>query len=198
MNHKITKIRRKMMTELDKDRYEHTLGVMYTAASLAMRYDEDIEKALIAGLLHYCAKCLSGDTKIKLCKKYHLNVSEVEKENPSLLHAKLGAFLAAKKYHIKDKDIINAIASHTTGCPHMSLLDKIIYIADYIEPGRKELPNMAEVRKLAFTDIDACLYRILKDSLEYLTGMNVPIDPMTEKTYLYYKSKREEKEEQYG
>ncbi len=198
MNHKITKIRRKMMTELDKDRYEHTLGVMYTAASLAMRYDEDIEKALIAGLLHDCAKCLSGDTKIKLCKKYHLNVSEVEKENPSLLHAKLGAFLAAKKYHIKDKDIINAIASHTTGCPQMSLLDKIIYIADYIEPGRKELPNMAEVRKLAFTDIDACLYRILKDSLEYLTGMNVPIDPMTEKTYLYYKSKREEKEEQYG
>lgn len=198
MNHKITKIRRKMMTELDKDRYEHTLGVMYTAASLAMRYDEDIEKALIAGLLHDCAKCLSGDTKIKLCKKYHLNVSEVEKENPSLLHAKSGAFLAAKKYHIKDKDIINAIASHTTGCPHMSLLDKIIYIADYIEPGRKELPNMAEVRKLAFTDIDACLYRILKDSLEYLTGMNVPIDPMTEKTYLYYKSKREEKEEQYG
>ena len=198
MNHKITKIRRKMMTELDKDRYEHTLGVMYTAASLAMRYDEDIEKALIAGLLHDCAKCLSGDTKIKLCKKYHLNVSEVEKENPSLLHAKLGAFLAAKKYHIKDKDIINAIASHTTGCPHMSLLDKIIYIADYIEPGRKELPNMAEVRKLAFTDIDDCLYRILEDSLEYLAGRNVPIDPMTEKTYLYYKSKREEKEEQYG
>lgn len=198
MNHKITKIRRKMMTELDKDRYEHTLGVMYTAASLAMRYDEDIEKALIAGLLHDCAKCLSGDTKIKLCKKYHLNVSEVEKENPSLLHAKLGAFLAAKKYHIKDKDIINAIASHTTGCPHMSLLDKIIYIADYIEPGRKELPNMAEVRKLAFTDIDACLYRILEDSLEYLAGRNVPIDPMTEKTYLYYKSKREEKEEQNG
>ena len=198
MNHKITKIRRKMMTELDKDRYEHTLGVMYTAASLAMRYDEDIEKALIAGLLHDCAKCLSGDTKIKLCKKYHLNVSEVEKENPSLLHAKLGAFLAAKKYHIKDKDIINAIASHTTGCPHMSLLDKIIYIADYIEPGRKELPNMAEVRKLAFADIDICLYRILEDSLEYLAGRNVPIDPMTEKTYLYYKSKREEKEEQYG
>ena len=198
MNHKITKIRRKMMTELDKDRYEHTLGVMYTAASLAMRYDEDIEKALIAGLLHDCAKCLSGDTKIKLCKKYHLNVSEVEKENPSLLHAKLGAFLAAKKYHIKDKDLINAIASHTTGCPHMSLLDKIIYIADYIEPGRKELPNMAEVRKLAFTDIDICLYRILEDSLEYLAGRNVPIDPMTEKTYLYYKSKREEKEEQNG
>ncbi len=204
MNHKITKIRRKMMTELDKERYEHTLGVMYTAASLAMRYDEDIEKALLAGLLHDCAKCIPGDTKIKLCKKYHLSVSEVEKKNPSLLHAKLGAFLAAKKYHVKDKEIINSIASHTTGCPHMSLLDKIIYIADYIEPGRKELPNMAEVRKLAFTDIDSCLYRILEDSLEYLDSKNIAVDPMTEKTYLYYKNKRngcmyiEEEEEQYG
>ena len=69
MNHKITKIRRRLMTELDKERYEHTLGVMYTAAALAMRYDEDIEKALLAGLLHDCAKCLAGDTKIKLCQK---------------------------------------------------------------------------------------------------------------------------------
>ena len=190
------------MTELDKERYEHTIGVMYTAASLAMRYDEDIEKALLAGLLHDCAKCIPGDTKIKLCKKYHLSVSDVEKENPSLLHAKLGAFLAAKKYHMKDKEIINAIASHTTGCPHMSLLDKIIYIADYIEPGRKELPNMAEVRKLAFTDIDTCLYRILEDSLEYLDSKNIAVDPMTEKTYLYYKNKRNGcmyiEEEQYG
>ncbi|MEZ3485068.1 MAG: bis(5'-nucleosyl)-tetraphosphatase (symmetrical) YqeK [Lachnospiraceae bacterium] len=195
MNHKITKIRRKLMTELDKERYEHTLGVMYTAASLAMCHGEDIDKALLAGLLHDCAKCLPGDTKIKLCKKYHLSVSEVEKSNPSLLHAKLGAFLAARKYHVKDKDIINAIASHTTGCPHMSLLDKIIYIADYIEPGRKELPNMAEVRRLAFMDIDDCLYRILEDSLEYLNSKSVPVDPMTEKTYLYYKEKRKEGEE---
>ena len=156
---------------------------------MAMRYDEDVEKALLAGLLHDCAKCISGENKIKLCNKYHLSVSEVEKKNPSLLHAKLGAFLAAKKYHIKDKDVINAIASHTTGCPNMTLLDKIIYIADYIEPGRKELPNMAEVRKLAFTDINECLYRILEDSLVYLSSKNISVDPMTEKTYLYYKNK---------
>ena len=189
MEQKITKIRRKLMTELDTERYEHTLGVMYTAASMAMRYVEDVEKALLAGLLHDCAKCISGENKIKLCNKYHLSVSEVEKKNPSLLHAKLGAFLAAKKYHIKDKDVINAIASHTTGCPNMTLLDKIIYIADYIEPGRKELPNMAEVRKLAFTDINECLYRILEDSLVYLNSKNISVDPMTEKTYLYYKNK---------
>ena len=188
MNQQITKIRRKLIAELDKERYEHTLGVMYTAASMAMCHGADVEQALLAGLLHDCAKCIPGENKIKMCEKYHLNVSEVERENPSLLHAKLGAFLAAKKYHIEDKEIINAIASHTTGHPHMTLLEKIIYIADYIEPGRPELANMEEVRQLAFRNIDECLYRILEDSLEYLYRLSKPIDPMTEKTYNYYKA----------
>lgn len=188
MNQQITKIRRKLIAELDKERYEHTLGVMYTAASMAMCHGADVEQALLAGLLHDCAKCIPGENKIKMCEKYHLNVSEVERENPSLLHAKLGAFLAAKKYHIEDKEIINAIASHTTGHPHMTLLEKIIYIADYIEPGRPELAYMEEVRHLAFRNIDECLYRILEDSLEYLNRLSKPIDPMTEKTYNYYKA----------
>lgn len=189
MNHKIMKIQKKLKSELDEERYTHTLGVMYTAASLAMRYDEKLmEKALLAGLLHDCAKCIPDKGKMKYCHKYRLGVSAVEQKNPSLLHAKLGAFLAKKKYHVKDPEIISAIAYHTTGHPDMTLLDKIIYIADYIEPGRKELPNMAEVRKLAFTDIDACLYRILEDSLVYLNGRNIPVDPMTEKTYYYYKN----------
>ena len=104
MNQQITKIRRKLIAELDKERYEHTLGVMYTAASMAMCHGADVEQALLAGLLHDCAKCIPGENKIKMCEKYHLNVSEVERENPSLLHAKLGAFLAAKKYHIEDKE----------------------------------------------------------------------------------------------
>ena len=191
MNQEITKIRRKLMTELDRERYEHTLGVMYTAASMAMCHGTDTEQALLAGLLHDCAKCIPGESKIKLCENYHLNISEVERANPSLLHAKLGAFLAAKKYHVEDKAIINAIASHTTGRPHMSLLEKIIYIADYIEPGRPDLPNMEEVRHLAFRDIDRCLYRILEDSLVYLKSQGKPVDPMTEKTYDYYKIKLE-------
>ena len=187
MNQQITKIRRKLIAELDKERYEHTLGVMYTAASMAMCHGADVEQALLAGLLHDCAKCIPGENKIKMCEKYHLNVSEVERENPSLLHAKLGAYLAAKKYHVRDRDILNAIASHTTGRPDMSTLEKIIYIADYMEPGRDELPNMAEVRRLAFHDLDGCLYRILKDSLAYLKTRDMTIDPMTEKTYGYYK-----------
>ena len=77
----------------------------------------------------------------------------------------------------------------------MSLLEKIIYIADYLEPGRTELPNMADVRSLVFRDIDECLYRILKDSLVYLETKHLPIDIMTEKTYLYYKETLKKQEE---
>lgn len=187
MNPKITKILKKLQKELDAERYQHTLGVMYTAASLAMCHGENIEHALIAGALHDCAKCIPGREKIKLCKKYNLEVTLVEEKNPSLLHAKLGAYLAQKKYDIVDQDILNAIKSHTTGRPEMTLLEKIIYIADYMEPGRTELPNMAEVRTLAFKNIDDCLYRILEDSLVYLKTRDLPIDIMTEKSYNYYK-----------
>ena len=168
MDEKILKIQHTLKKELDENRYHHTLGVMYTSASMAMRYDVDVQKALYAGLLHDCAKCIPSDKKIRLCEKYGLPVSSVEKENPSLLHARLGAYLAHEKYGVKDEEIIYAIESHTTGRPGMSMLEKIVYIADYIEPGRRELPNMADVRQLAFRDIDECLYRILKDSLVYL------------------------------
>jgi predicted HD superfamily hydrolase involved in NAD metabolism len=188
MDQKITNICKKLAKELDKERYDHTLGVMYTSASLAMCHGANLEHALYAGVLHDCAKCIPGAEKLKLCKKYHLEVSEIEKANPSLLHAKLGAYLAENKYGIVDPDILNAIASHTTGRPGMSLLEKIVYIADYIEPGRTELTNMEEVRKMAYHDIDQCLCRILEDSLTYLKSKNKPIDPMTEQTCHYYKN----------
>lgn len=190
------KMRKRIKSELDKARYEHTLGVMYTAAALAMCHGADIEQAMTAGLLHDCAKCIPTEKKIKLCGKYHLNISEVEYANPSLLHAKLGAALAARKYKVKDRDIIKAIASHTTGRPQMSLLEQIIYIADYIEPGRTEIPNLEDVRALAFRNMEDCLYRILKDSLAYLNTRNFPIDPMTQKTYDYYKEKTGRKEDE--
>lgn len=187
MDDKLNQIRKTLWKELDRDRYQHTMGVMYTAASMAMCHGEDVEKALYAGLLHDCAKCIPDNDKIKLCKKNHLEVTETEQKNPGLLHAKLGAYLAEHKYKIQDQDILNAIASHTTGVPAMSLLQKIVYIADYIEPGRRKLPNMTVVRELAFKDVDQCLYRMLTDSLTYLERTNKAVDPMTKQTYLYYK-----------
>mgnify|MGYP002230360672 FL=1 len=161
-----------------------------------MRYGTDMDRALTAGLLHDCAKCIPNDKKIRMCKKNHIFISPAEYANPSLLHAKLGAYLAASKYHIGDRSILNAIACHTTGKPEMTLLDKIIYIADYIEPNRAELPNMAEARRLAFEDIDECLYLLLRDSLVYLQSRGLPVDPATEKTYNYYKKSISEKNEE--
>lgn len=186
MDQKIIEIQQKLQHELDEERYQHTLGVMYTSAALAMRHCCDMEQALLAGLLHDCAKCISNEEKIRICQTQGIPVSDVERANPSLLHAKLGAYLAKEQYQVTDSNVLNAISSHTTGRPEMTLLEKIVYIADYMEPGRRNLPNMEEVRFLAFQDIDACLLRILKDSLVYLKIRKMPIDPMTEQTYIYY------------
>lgn len=171
---------------LDKARYEHTIGVAYTAVCLAMRYEYDLEKAEEAGLLHDCAKCISDEKKLKQCEKHNISLTETEKNNPFLLHAKLGAFYAMHKYGITDKEVINAILLHTTGAPDMSLLEKIIYVADYIEPNRKEAPNLKEIRRIAFEDLDKAVYMISRDTLEYLKAKNVEIDNMTVKAYEYY------------
>ena len=121
-------IKKKVKKSMDKQRYDHTKGVMYTAGCLAMANEYPIDKAMLAGLLHDCAKCIPGHTKIRMCEKYNLEISEIERKNPSLLHAKLGAYLAKDKYDIEDEEILMAIRSHTTGRPGMSLLEKIVYI----------------------------------------------------------------------
>ncbi|MDO4291991.1 MAG: bis(5'-nucleosyl)-tetraphosphatase (symmetrical) YqeK [Eubacteriales bacterium] len=181
------KIRRSMEKTLDHRRYEHTLGVAYTAAALAMRYGADVNNALLAGMLHDCAKCLSNEKRISICEKHNIAISPAEAKNPFLLHAKVGSFLAMKKYGVTDRDVINAILNHTTGRPGMSLLEKIIWVADYIEPGRRQAPRLAQIRKLAFEDLDRALVTALEDTLDYLKGGNMEIDSMTQKTYDYYK-----------
>lgn len=183
----IGKIRKAMEKTLDAKRYEHTLGVAYTASCLAMCHDENIKNAELAGLLHDCAKCLDNTKKLKICQKHNIHINEIESKNPFLLHAKVGSFLAMSQYGVRDKDIINAILNHTTGRPGMTKLEKIIYIADYIEPNRKQAPNLAEIRKLAFLDLDKALLKVLADTLMYLQTIKHDIDPMTQKTYDYYK-----------
>jgi predicted HD superfamily hydrolase involved in NAD metabolism len=183
----IIEIRKKVKKDLDKSRYEHTKGVMYTAGSLAMAYGYDYNKAMLAGLLHDCAKCLSTSEKLSLCKKHHILVTSVELENPGLLHAKAGMVQAEEKFHIKDPEILHAIKVHTTGEPDMNLLDKIIYVADYIEPLRCEAPHLEEIRQLAFSDLNRCVAVILFDTLHYLDGRKGSIDPTTRRTYDFYK-----------
>ena len=163
-------IRKDLKNLLSEKRFEHTLGVEYTSACLAMRYGADMEKARMAGLLHDCAKYLSAEDKIAYSKRYGMPISKYEKKNPELLHAKLGACFANVKYGIADPEILSAITWHTTGKPDMSLLDKIVYVADYLEPNRNQAPNLAEVRELAFKDLDECLCQILEDSIKYLSN----------------------------
>ncbi|MBR3468959.1 MAG: bis(5'-nucleosyl)-tetraphosphatase (symmetrical) YqeK [Lachnospiraceae bacterium] len=181
-----------MEETLSGKRFQHTLGVAYTATAMAMKYDVDVKKALIAGLLHDCAKCMSDEKLLKLSEKENIEVTDVERRNPYLLHAKVGAMLASKEYGIDDEEILDAITYHTTGRPGMTDLDKIVFVADYIEPGRDKAPNLAKVRKLAFEDLDETVRKILKDTLKYLEGekgSDSEIDPMTAKTYEYYQKK---------
>jgi len=181
------KMQLQLKKHLDVERFNHTLGVMYTSAALAMCYKADIKKAQAAGLLHDCAKRIPDDKMISMCRKQNIRINEYEKANPFLLHAKLGAFMAKEQYDIHDKEILSAIRYHTTGRPEMTLLEKIVYIADYIEPWRYRAGNLPEIRNLAFWDIDKALYMILKNTLIYLQKHNRIVDDMTEKAYNYYK-----------
>ncbi len=180
------KIIDKLQSKLTEKRLLHSIGVEFTAASMAMVYGVDIEKARMAGLLHDCAKGLSAKEKIEKAKKHGISISDYEEKNPEMLHAKLGAYYAKTKYGVLDEDVLNAITYHTTGRPDMSLLVKIIFVADYIEPGRKMLDELPEIRKEAFSDIDKCVIHILKNTIAYLKEIADDMDITTQETYDFY------------
>lgn len=191
MNDKILDLQKKMKKKLNEYRYEHTLGVMYTSAALAMRHGVDLEQALVAGLLHDCAKCYSDEKKFELCEKYGVVLTAVERQNTALIHAKLGAVLAREKYEVDSEDVCQAIATHTTGAPAMKPLQQIVFIADYIEPHRDQARHLDEIRYTAFQDLDQACEMILTDTLNYLSDSPNTVDPMTQETYEYYHQKGE-------
>ena len=186
------KIKKYLKKHLTKDRYHHTLGVASTAVAMAMRYNPDpsnsnfIKRAELAGLLHDCAKCMDNNKKLRICEKNNLSCSSFEKSHPYLLHGKVGAYIAQTKLKIEDNDILQAITWHTTGRPDMSLLEKIIFIADYIEPSRNPVPELNLIRQLAFVDIDKAMEKILSNTLKFLESKGNPIDKMTQTTYDSY------------
>ncbi len=176
----------RLKSKISDKRFEHSLGVEYTAACMAMVHGADVEKARLAGLLHDCAKGLPTSEKLEKARKHNIPVNKFEEKNPDMLHAKLGAFYARYKYDVTDEEILDAIRYHTTGRPNMSLLEKIIFVADYIEPNRKMVRDMEEIRKEAFLDIDQCVLHILKNTLEYLNSTTMDVDYTTQMTYNYY------------
>ncbi len=192
MNDFIVYARKKLKKKLSESRYEHTLSVSYTCVCLAMRYGYPLEKAEIAGLLHDCAKCYPEDSYVARCEKHKIPLTADEKAAPAVLHARLGAWMAQHRYGIQDEEILNAIACHTTGKPGMGLLDKILYIADYIEIRRDKAENLPAMRRLAFEDIDEALFQIVKGTLTYLQKRGMHIDPTTQETYEYLVSQRKQ------
>lgn len=156
----IEKMQIKLKGMLLEKRYNHSVMVCETARELASIYGADVKKAEVAGLLHDCAKNFTKDEMFTLCDKYGIVLDDVTKKQTGLIHAFLGAEIAKDIFEIDDEEIYDAIFYHTVGKPDMSLLTKIIYIADAIEPLR-HYEGVDRLRELAHTDLDkALVYQI--------------------------------------
>lgn len=189
----LEEMNRKLSKYIDQNRWYHTQGVRYMSAALAMAHGVDYHRAELAGLLHDCAKCISDAKKIKICDKANIAITDVERSNPFLLHAKVGAYIAKEKYGVDDEGVLDAIRYHTTGKPGMKPLEQIVFIADYIEPRRNKSKHLPEIRREAFRDLDECCYMILKDMLLYLNSKSGQIDQNTQQAFAFYEEIHEDR-----
>lgn len=168
------------------ERYGHSLSVALTAVDLVKRFDRDdlIEKAFVAGVLHDYAKFLSNDQYEFLIEKYNLDNSLL-KEGRKTWHGKIGVYAVIDELDITDSEIIGAIKYHVVGRPDMSFLEKVIYVADYIEPMR--IGNQYETaRKYAFEDLDKAVAIIAKSVYEYLRSSGCETLGETYETFCFY------------
>lgn len=148
-------LREKAYAYLEPERIAHVVGCESEAVMLAKTWGEDPDTAATAGILHDITKKFRGEEQLNLCRKYGIVYDEAEARNTAILHARTGAAMARELFHISD-EIYEAIRWHTTGKPDMSTLEKILYLADFIEPTR-DFPGLEELRKLAYRDLDAAM-----------------------------------------
>ncbi|MCY8465088.1 bis(5'-nucleosyl)-tetraphosphatase (symmetrical) YqeK [Bacillus atrophaeus] len=167
--------------QLTEHRYIHTIGVMNTAIELAERFGADSKKAETAAIFHDYAKFRPKEEMKQIIIRENMP-EHLLSYNPELWHAPVGAYLAEKEAGITDGEVLDAIRFHTSGRPDMTLLDKVIYVADYIEPGRK-FPGVDDVRELAETDLNQALIQSLKNTMIFLMKKNQPVSPDTFATY---------------
>ena len=179
---KAVEIDKYLRSKLKPRRYEHVLSVRDTAINLARSYDADLRKVNLAALLHDCAKWMSVSELYETVADYQLELDEIEQVNPSLLHAIVGAELAMRLFGISDPEILSAIRAHTAGNGRMTLIDKILYVADFAEPTR-EYPNVDLVRTLAYQDLDAAVFEVAKYKIAHLLNKGVFIHSDTINTY---------------
>lgn len=164
---------------LKPKRFIHTLGVEETAVRLARAYDISETEASTAALLHDCAKNLSEEELLQICEREHVDL-DPNSAYPQLLHAFAAPYTAQQRFgNVFSPEILDAIRYHTTGRAEMTLLDKIIFSADYTEPGRKPFPGLEEARTLLPKDLDQGTLYILKNTVEYLHRQDLTVHPYT-------------------
>lgn len=156
-----------LQEELKEDRFNHVVGVVETAEKMASFYGEDIEKARCAALLHDCAKNKNGDEIISILKACGEAITEEHEMNPDLAHGVAGAAIAKRDMGITNPDILNAVKYHTTGRRGMSLLEKIIYLADFIEPSR-DFPGVDNIRKQAYINLNKALIKAFDNTISFV------------------------------
>ena len=171
-------IKLKLKEMLGEERLEHSVNTSKIARKLAMKYDYDADKAEVAGLLHDCAKDLDYKTLEKMVLEYNIELDEIVQKIPKLLHPLIGAAIAKREFNIQDPVILKAIKEHSTGAAQMSLLDKIIYLSDKIEPLRN-MNGVQEVRKMAEIDLDRAVLMALDKALLYLINKRLLIHPIS-------------------
>lgn len=171
-------IRARLKDMLSRQRYMHSLGVRSMAGRLAKHLGLDEEKAKLAGLVHDCARDLPGERLLELADTYKLHIDQIERLEPRLLHAPVGAIMARYEFGIEDEEIQRAIRLHTTASLNMKPLDKVLYVADYVEPGRA-FKGARELRELAFRDFDAAYIQALEQTILYLIKRGGLIHPRT-------------------
>lgn len=165
------KIQLEIKNRVGDRRYQHILRVVAMAKELALVHNENIEKAMTAAYFHDCAKISDKNILIKTANQYGLELDDELLRMPQLIHGFLGAKMAEDLYEITDSDILNAIKYHTTGRSGMSVLEKIVFLADYVEYGR-QFKGVKQARKLAMKDLDQGMLFALKNNIKYLISNN--------------------------
>ena len=160
---------------LNPNRVAHVLGCRDTAVELARHWGADVTDAARAGILHDITKAIDGPLQLTLCGAYGKILSDFSRKYPKTLHALTGSMVAERIFG-ENENVVSAICHHTTGKADMTLLQKIIYVADYMEPNR-DFPGVEKLRELAFTDMDAALKLGLEMTLEHLRNQGSEVSP---------------------
>lgn len=168
----------KLAARLSPKRLQHSIGVSKTAESLAVRFGCDKRKAAIAGLFHDLAREVPVDELLPRSQAFGIVVNDIEQAEPILLHGPLAAKLVQAEFGIDDTEILQAIVLHTTGGLNMTVLDKIIYLADVIEPGRT-FTGVEKIRKAALTNLDKAVIASINQSIGYIVKEGGLIHPAT-------------------